>query len=138
MICPGVNSTCVDGNCYCQAGYEGDNCDELSYLKYVGSYNVSENCTTTFGGFVNQFYSTSMSVGFDIDILTINNFSNRGLPVDVNIIDATYLLIQDQDRGAMQVSGGEGFLQFGNQIRFEYNYTVSNNFHSCTAVFTKF
>jgi hypothetical protein len=138
VICSIPNSTCVDGNCYCIAGYEGDNCEILSYEKYIGSYNVTESCTTSNTGPVNQNYISSITPGFDIDIITINNFSQFGLPVHVNIIDATYLLIQEQNSGSVQVSGGEGFYQFGNQIRFEYNYTVSGSFRSCTATFTKF
>ncbi len=139
VICPGINSTCINGQCYCQAGYEGDNCDILSYKKYVGSYQVSESCTTTFSGYVNQSYSASISPGFQIDVITIGNFANRGLPVDVTIIDATYLAIVEQNIGAVNVSGGQGTYQvFNNRIEFDYNYTVSGNFHSCTGIFTKF
>lgn len=138
VICSMPHSTCVDGNCYCQAGYEGNNCEILSFEKYIGSYNVSENCTTTFSGFVNQSYQTSISSTSRIDVITINNFSNRGLPVNVVIVDATYLVIPDEDYGAMEVSGGEGFYEYNNRIRFEYNYSAGTNFHSCTAIFTRF
>ncbi|HXH20017.1 MAG TPA: hypothetical protein VNJ07_13145 [Chitinophagales bacterium] len=139
VICPGVNSTCIDGRCYCIAGYEGENCDILSYEKYIGSYQVSESCTTTFSGYVNQQFTSSITPGFRIDVISLNNFSNRGLAIDVSIIDATYLAISDQNIGAIDVSGGEGFYEvFNNRIRFEYSYTVSGNFHSCTAIYVKF
>lgn len=138
VICNTPNSTCVEGTCYCRAGYEGDNCDILSYEKYVGSYNVSENCTTTFSGFVNQYYSSSISPTSQIDVISINNFGNRGLPVNVVIVDATYLVIPDRNYGAIDVSGGEGFYEYINRIRFEYNYSAGTNFHACTAIFTKF
>lgn len=139
VVCPGVNSTCVDGDCYCQPGYEGDFCDVLSYEKYIGSYQVSESCTTTFSGYLNQQFSTSISPGMRIDLITINNFANRGLPVDATIISANVLNIYEQNAGSLQVSGGEGVYEvFNNRIRFEYNYTVGTNFHSCTAIFTRF
>ena len=139
MICPGVNSTCVDGDCYCQSGYEGDLCTILSYEKYVDSYQVSESCTTTFSGNINQQFSSSINVGFEIDILTINNFANRGLPVDATIVSANFLTITSQNVGSVQVSGGEGVYEvFYDRIRFEYNYTSGSNFHQCTAIFTPF
>ncbi len=139
VVCQGANSTCVSGDCYCLSGYEGDFCDILSYPKYVGSYQVSENCTTTFSGNMNQQFSSSINVGFDIDILTINNFANRGLPVDATIVSANFLTITSQNAGSVQVSGGEGVYEvFANHIRFEYNYTAGSNFHQCTAIFTRF
>ncbi len=138
VICSIPNSACVEGNCYCIAGYEGNNCEILSFEKYVGSYHVSENCTTTFSGFVNQSYQTSINSTSRIDVISINNFGNRGLPVDAVIVDATYLVIPDRNYGAMEVSGGEGFYEYSGRIRFEYNYSAGTNFHSCTAIFTKF
>lgn len=139
VVCQGVNTTCVEGDCYCLPGYEGDFCDELSYPKYVGSYQVSESCTTTFGGNIIQQFSSSINVGFEIDILTINNFANRGLPIDANIISANFLTINSQNAGSVQVSGGEGVYEvFANRIKFEYNYTAGSNFHQCTAIYTRF
>ncbi len=140
VICPAMNSTCVNGQCVCQAGFEGEFCDIFSYQKYLGTYQVSESCTTTFTGFVNTpTYQASIGQGFRVDLLTISNFANRGLPVDATIVSANFLSITSQNSGAVQVSGGQGeFQQFANRIRFEYNYTVGNNFHSCTAIFIRF
>lgn len=140
MICAGNNQTCFEGRCDCVPGYEGANCDQLSYEKYIGTYNVFERCTTTYSSYVSQNYSANINQGFSSDLtaLTINNFANRGFPVDAYIINPTQLIIPDRDYGALEVSGGEGFYQFSTQIEFNYNYFVSNNFHSCTATFTRF
>ena len=51
VVC-GYNQTCNSGNCYCNDGYEGDNCDEFAYEKYVGDYNISKSCTQGQGQFV--------------------------------------------------------------------------------------
>lgn len=140
VVCSGQNSTCVDGDCYCLPGYEGEFCDQLSYLRYIGSYQVSEGCTTSFGGFMTQTFSSSISGGLgSLDIITINNFANRGLPVDATIVSANFLTITSQNVGGLQVSGGEGRYEVVyNRIRFEYNYTAGSNFHQCTAIFTRF
>lgn len=35
--CP-INSYCIDGDCVCEAGYEGDNCNLLRRDKILGTY----------------------------------------------------------------------------------------------------
>jgi hypothetical protein len=139
VVCPAVNSTCVNGDCYCISGYEGEFCTQLSYEKYIGSYTVSEGCTTTTQGFQHNQFQSSINVGVDIDILIINNFAQRGLPVDANIISANYLALTSQNVGSVQLSGGEGnYEPFADRIVLEYNYTAVGTYHQCTATFTPF
>jgi len=37
--------TCVEGNCICQSGYEGEDCSERQISKFEGYFQVSETCT---------------------------------------------------------------------------------------------
>ena len=137
VVCPGIYSTCIDGNCYCESGYEGSNCDVETRDKYIGSYQVTENCTTSSGGFLNNRFTAYISSSY-VDVLTIDNFTFYGGTVYANIIDATTLYIQDQRAGSIDISGGQGTYEGFNRITFEHRYTVSGNFHSCTAIYTKF
>ncbi len=58
VVCP-VGEECSSGYCVCNDGYEGSDCQTLSYLKYVGNYNSSEICN---GGPPNFSSSPSVSV----------------------------------------------------------------------------
>ena len=40
-----VQGACVDGNCVCDAGYEGSDCSQGINAKLSGEYTVNETCT---------------------------------------------------------------------------------------------
>lgn len=42
--------TCVEGECACNPGYEGTNCDEAFNAKYAGSYTNAETCDSSTSG----------------------------------------------------------------------------------------
>jgi len=135
VVCPGVYTICIDGNCYCQAGWEGDNCDEETRLKYIGAYRVTENCTTSNGGFENHTFNANItSPSSRADIFYIDNFTYYGGYVEANIIDATTFIIQDQNTLSLEISGGQGrYHPFNRSITVEYNYKFSNTAYACTA-----
>ncbi len=144
VVCTKANSICVEGRCVCEAGYEGDDCDIESYLKYQGSYQVSENCLLSSGGSQPRSYSSSIyQYGSRIDIITINNIGGLGIAIDATIVDATNLYITRQNAGLTTINGGQGrFELFGGssaRVRLEYQYNVANSIaYDCTAIFTKF
>ena len=71
VVC-GVNQQCSQGNCYCQDGYEGSNCNTESAQKYVGNYNVSEACYSSTSNFFN--YTCYITADpFYINRVQINN-----------------------------------------------------------------
>lgn len=41
------NGECVEGDCVCDAGYEGIDCATAFNAKFSGTYNLSETCDTT-------------------------------------------------------------------------------------------
>src|SRR5688500_18577317 len=126
VVCPYQNSICISGDCTCAAGFEGTDCETETRQKYIGQYQVSESCTTSFGGLQNQQFSSSINSTSNPEIVTISNFSNRGIPVDATLASETYIGIASQQTGAMNISGGEGLYEaFANRIRFEYNYSIS-------------
>lgn len=42
--------TCVEGECACNPGYEGTNCDEAFNAKFAGTYSNAETCDSSTAG----------------------------------------------------------------------------------------
>ncbi len=82
VTCPS-NLECSHGGCVCPDGYEGTNCDTLSYKKYVGNYQVNESCNN-FGIYnVTLFWQGDTLIPGEI---VINPFFQAG-PLYVNIVN---------------------------------------------------
>lgn len=135
IVCSGNNTYCQSGQCVCQQGYEGPNCDTYSYEKYVGNYQVSENCTTTLSGNQNNVYNMYISQGYSADRVVINGFLGLGS------IDATInnndIYISSQSIGATTVQGYGQYFPNQRQLKLEYSYTQGSQYAECTAILTK-
>lgn len=87
VSCAGVDcghGTCVDGLCNCDPGYERDasgKCTVVSQAKFVGSYDVSEDCSQSFA----SIYVINISAGTSITDIKISNFWN----IFFNYVQAT-------------------------------------------------
>ena len=139
VVCPYQHSICIGGECTCAAGYEGSNCEIEIRQKYIGQYQVSESCTTSFGSYQPQQFFSSISPTGRIEVVSISNFSNRGIPIEATLADETYIGIPSQQVSAMNFTGGEGLYEaFANRIRFEYQYSVSGTAYNCNATFVKY
>lgn len=49
IICEG-NSTCVNGTCACEEGYEGDDCETYSRDKFIANWSGSDTCQIVLAG----------------------------------------------------------------------------------------
>jgi hypothetical protein len=134
VVCP-AGKVCSSGTCTCPFGYEGANCDSLSAIKFVGNYQVNENCQNPPGPGFN--YTTNISYGFrDFEVI-ISNILGSGLSVEASV-DGNSIYIREQTVGNLRIVG-EGFYQpvTGRiQINYEYNYSGSSR--ACTAFFQRF
>lgn len=141
VICP-INQECTRGQCFCISGYEGVNCLEEAYLKYIGSYNISENCQ---GGPPFGIFSGTIAVtGNAINELIFLNFLNSGqnafayIGTDANN-QANYLRIPTQSLGgsAFTVAGEGTYLDFGgfNRIQLELQITQAGTARFCTITY---
>ena len=74
VVCSGNNTVCQNGQCVCANGFEGPNCDTYSFEKFIGNYQVSENCQNTLQGNTNNFYNMYITIGGNINTVVINNF----------------------------------------------------------------
>ena len=73
VVCPYTNTTCNEGTCICNTGYEGDTCGTLIRTKFLGTYNAIDSCVTP-----PNFVVTISAASDSIDQFYINNFDNRG------------------------------------------------------------
>ncbi len=82
----GTNGECFDGACVCNQGFEGTNCDVKWNTKYIGNYNVVENCTVPV--IAGDTFSSEIVAGADDTHLTVKNFGNSGQNVSITISEA--------------------------------------------------
>lgn len=111
---------CLDGLCGCTTGYEGEDCSLEVREKFMGTYNVTDNCTIT----GNAMYTVNISaVDTSVTMVKIANFNNDfSNPVNA-IISGNYIEIpvQSPDANGRAVSG-IGLFSGGSTIT--WNYTI--------------
>lgn len=137
--CEGVvcdaGKVCNNGSCTCPIGYEGTNCDSVSAIKFVGNYQVTENCQNPAGPGFN--YTTNISYGFRVYEVVISNVLGSGLSIEATV-DGNSIYIREQTVGNLRIVG-EGFYQPAlNRFQINYEYNYSGSIRSCTAFFQKF
>src|SRR5688572_26303047 len=91
---------CSNGSCGCSTGYEGDSCNVLSAIKFVGNYQVTENCYSQPG--IN--YQTNISYGNNDYEVIISNISNSGYPIEASV-SGNYISIREQTFGSSRIVG---------------------------------
>lgn len=140
VIC-GVNQQCQQGNCYCQDGYEGTDCNTPSADKYVGNYSVYESCTSGPANFPS--YNTSIyKDNFDERIIYISDLFGQGAQATAYIFTdqsntGNYFEINSQSQGGIQFSGNGTYDVVLNRITLNLNYTWNFGSYSCTHTFIK-
>ncbi|MBX7107720.1 MAG: calcium-binding EGF-like domain-containing protein [Chitinophagales bacterium] len=111
---------CVDGICGCTPGFEGDDCSLEVREKFLGTYNVSDNCSVT----GNAHYTVNMSaVDTSVTRVAIANFNGDfgNLVIAVISGDNIEIPIQSPDYDGRSVSGA-GIFSSGSTII--WNYTI--------------
>jgi hypothetical protein len=126
----GLNGTCVDGDCVCDAGYEGVDCDTEERAKFLGTYNVSESCTSG-----NYTYSVTVSTSSSsVASIIISNFGDYGVNV-TGTVSGSAVTIASQSVGGGQFQGS-GQIS-GNIMTITYTVTAGTSTDSCTMTCTK-
>ena len=131
-----ANSECVNGRCQCIQGFEGEFCDEYSYMKYIGNYQASSNCRSTTQGNVTNPHNPYISQGNRIDQLLINGFEGQ-YTVEA-YINGNYITIPEQNIfGSISITGNGQFFPDSRRITFDYEIIQGSNFQSCSATYVK-
>jgi hypothetical protein len=137
VVCP-VGETCNNGHCFCTDGYEGTDCQTLSYLKYTSLNSfTSEHCNGTppfgntsnvfitwDGNYANQIHIHNLMGGNCTDVLATIRTDNNN--------EGNLLEIPQQDCGGSSVSGQGSYDKFNHRVTLQLYYTVSGTPYTCT------
>lgn len=126
----GEYGTCLEGDCVCDAGYEGVNCDTQERAEFIGTYNVNESCTS--GSYTYSITVTESSTG--VAAIIITNFGDYGVNV-AGTVNGNNVTIASQTLGGGTFSGS-GQIS-GNILTLTYNVTAGTSTDDCTMTCTK-
>jgi hypothetical protein len=136
----GLYGECVDGDCVCDTGYEGVNCDTEMREKFAGNYLASEAaCDVT--DFASSIGNSSTGVN-KIAITGFGGYECSGSPIvviaTVNGMDVTVDPNQSFCSGLIVISSGSGSINAsGNVVSITYTSTVDGGTATtCTTVYT--
>jgi len=126
-----VNGTCLEGDCECDPGYEGDDkgiCNIEVRAKFLGSYTVNENCTNS--GQAAPFL-VGVTAGAGISDVSLAGFygpiANGGFVAPVKAtVDGMSITIARQapDNDKVYVEGSGSIT--GNVMTITYSVTDEN------------
>jgi len=86
----GINGTCFEGSCVCDAGYDGTDCSIVVRSLFTGVYDVEEICDSD-TEFTDLYESSINESPLGIQFITIGNVYNFASFDDVTPEDATAL-----------------------------------------------
>jgi hypothetical protein len=135
----GADGTCVDGDCVCDTGYEGVNCDTEMREKFAGSYLANEAaCGVT--DFASSIGNSSTGVT-KIAITGFGGFACSGSSIvviaTVSGSDVTVDPNQSFCAGEVVINSGTGSINAsGTVVTITYNATVGGSTSTCTTVYT--
>ncbi len=129
----GYRQTCVNGDCVCPNGYEGDNCQIESRDKFLGRYQVYKNC---YDGGPSESYNTHISIGNNVENVVINNIANLGLGAEA-IVRGNNIRIPEQNVGATQVYGQGTYNKGSNSMNLQITYTQGGRSYNCECSYQK-
>ena len=138
---------CYQGECVCLNGYEGVDCATISSAKYVGNWNVSENCGAGVASPNPSGYSVYISaVGSPVSYISISNLLNLGTNFNAELYntspgsEGTQIHIFAASQGGITISDSYGYYTTTNgitQMVIVLNYTYNSFNYSCQETFTK-
>ena len=126
--------TCVEGDCECADGYTGTNCETEERAQFIGTYSVSESCTS--GNYTYNVTVSNSSTG--ATAIIIGNFGDYSTNVNATV-DGDNITIPNQTN---QVGGfpltfsGTGQIS-GTILTISYTVSDGTNTDTCTKTCTK-
>lgn len=126
----GTNGTCVDGDCVCDAGYEGTACDTEERAEFIATYNVSESCTSG-----NYTYTISIQNSTQaVTSVIVSNFGDYGVNL-TGTVNSNNVTFANQTVDGLTFSAS-GQLS-GNILTITYNVSDGQAQDDCVMTCTK-
>ncbi|MES2622233.1 MAG: hypothetical protein V4615_15390 [Bacteroidota bacterium] len=136
VVCP-AGQSCANGQCVCDNGYEGSDCQTLSYLKYtqLNSF-TSEQCNT-----VPPFSTSNVYITWDgtyaYQIRIHNLMGSNCFDVLANIYtdsnnEGNQIQIPEQSCGGSSVSGQGTYDKVNRRLTLELYYNAGGTPYTCT------
>lgn len=127
--CENVNclngGVCVDGSCVCPEGFSGPNCETSVASSFLGTYSVSESCTSS----PSIAYTITITQGNIGDQVVINNFRNLNIEV-IGVVSDNSMSIPSQTIDQVTYNGA-AYLQ-GSVIEGNYSVSYTGGGESCS------
>ncbi len=142
VVCQYVNTSCNEGVCKCNTGYEGDTCGILIRNKFIGTYNAIDSCVTP------PNFVVTITAADSIDQFYINNFYNKGANAKVKakvtpVINPSSTVltfnVASQAVGNIIVAGlAQGYINTAQTtINLQYQSSISSSIDSCRVILIK-
>ena len=119
------NGACVEGDCVCDSGYEGTNCETEIRAAYLGTFNVTETCDSG-----SDAYAVVISAGSNINDVVINNLYDAGFAV-TGTLNANGGVDFDSSFGTGTVNGS--MTTTGGVITITFTVSAGGASDNCTA-----
>jgi hypothetical protein len=133
------NGECVEGDCVCNAGYEGVDCSTAFNAKFSGTYNLSEVCDFTGSDSytVTLTPSSSEPARANITGLYREQFS---VPMSIETDGVSFsIAATDIGPGSVQTTGSSTSNASGTSINIAYRFTTDDGLttDNCSATLTR-
>jgi hypothetical protein len=133
------NGECVEGDCVCNAGYEGVDCSTAFNDKFDGSYNLSETCDSTGADAYTVTISPSSSEPAQANITGLYR-EQFSVPIAIGTDGVTFTIATvDIGPGTIVSTGTCTSNAEGSSINLTYRFTndAGTAEDNCTAVLTR-
>ncbi len=146
--------TCYQGACLCLNGYEGDTCSVLSSTKFIGDWQVLENCApdpSNFGVYYTNIRATIVGTTYYApNVIYFDILFGTG-PVYAQILNTSatsegttiYIPPQTLSNGVAILAGSQGYYSPAVNAGAKPTMTVTMNYsyqgtsYTCTESFRK-
>ncbi len=122
-LCKGVvcanGGICNRGQCTCQAGYEGINCETISRSKFIGAWTVTEKGSTS----PSAQYPVGIATSNNVTDVLITDFNNKPNSNVNGYVDGDTLYIPNQ-LTLGKVVFGKGYIDINNTTYGQYGTII--------------